>query len=87
MKTIRAATTICAVSVIAGLFSPVDVKRVFWRVGARLQNNGSPGIVITVSRETGVFNLGQRRGIYGDPGESGSSPIRSFTALRKQRKG
>jgi hypothetical protein len=51
-------------------------------VRAGLQNNGSPGIVITISRETGVFNLGQRRWIYGDPGESGSSPIRSFTALR-----
>jgi len=31
-------------------------------VSAGLQNNGSPGIVITVSRETEVFNLGQRRG-------------------------
>ena len=31
-----------------------------------------------------VRNLGRRRRIYADPGASGSSPIRSFTALRKR---
>jgi hypothetical protein len=51
MKTIRAATTICAVSKIAGWFLLVGCQDGSSGMsGSGLQNNGSPGIVISWRR-------------------------------------
>jgi hypothetical protein len=56
MKTIRAATTICAVSKIAGLFLLLDVRT--GRLACRdpgFKNNGSPGIVVSLRRTLGLM--------------------------------
>jgi hypothetical protein len=56
MKTIRAATTICAVSKIAGLFLLVGCQDGSSGMsGPGLQNNGSPGIVVSLRRTLGLM--------------------------------
>ena len=56
MKTIRTATTICAVSGIAGLFRLVGCQGGSSGIsGPGLQNNGSPGIVVSLRRILGLM--------------------------------
>ena len=56
MKTIRAATTICAVSEITGLFLLGGCQNGSSGMsGSELQNNGSPGIVASLRRTLGLM--------------------------------
>jgi hypothetical protein len=56
MRTIRAATTIRTVSGIAGLFLPVGCQGGSSDMsGPGLQNNGSPGIVVSLRRTLGLM--------------------------------